>query len=159
MSNELRLLKAFIEAQGYEIEELLYGKFASDYDYKVTKKKKGQKTPIKSERFGLFWKSYPRKEAKPAALSAFERLTYNEQGKAIDDCIQRYKDTEKQFIPHASTYLNQKRFNDEQVKSKPKLPGDDKLATFAKNNGLPGARMGESFGDYRRRLERHLGEQ
>ena len=50
MSNELRLLRAFIEAQGYEIEETLKEGFTNrnsqnygQYNYKLTKPKKTRK--------------------------------------------------------------------------------------------------------------------
>ena len=63
--------------------------------------------------FNDFWQIYPRKTAKQISQKAWSRLGIKDQIKAIKDCIPRYKDTPKQFIPHASTYLNQFRWEDE----------------------------------------------
>ena len=82
--------------------------------------------------FETFWKHYPRKVAKRAALGAFNRLTKDEQAQAVEAIEQhlaywKLKGTEMDFIPHASTWLNQGRFEDEldmtpkQVK-RPELP-------------------------------------
>jgi hypothetical protein len=82
--------------------------------------------------FEQFWKHYPRKVAKRAALGAFNRLTKDEQAQAveaIEDHVAywKLKGTEMDYIPHASTWLHQGRFEDildmtpKQVK-RPELP-------------------------------------
>ena len=66
--------------------------------------------------FDDFWKLYPRKVAKFVARKSWKRLTKKEI-KTITNVISehklRWKDKELQYIPHASTWLNQKRFDDE----------------------------------------------
>jgi hypothetical protein len=68
--------------------------------------------------FELFWTAYPRKEAKPAARRAWEKLAPS--GAVVEKImasIPAWEKTEqwseRRFIPHPATFLNQKRFNDE----------------------------------------------
>ena len=70
----------------------------------------------KEEKFGEFWKLYPRKVAKVAAQRSWKRLTnknIDEIFKVYHEHLLRWKKTEVQFIPHASTWLNQQRWEDE----------------------------------------------
>jgi len=65
--------------------------------------------------FKIFWKAYPRKTGKDGAIRAWNRLKPCEalMNEMYIHYSQAYTSTEKQFIPHASTYLNQARWNDE----------------------------------------------
>ena len=70
----------------------------------------------KEEKFNKFWSYYPRKVAKVAAERSWKRLKV----KDMDDIFKVYKDhliqwkyKELQFVPHASTWLNQRRWEDE----------------------------------------------
>tara|TARA_Y100000590_G_C15311118_1_gene860178 strand:+ start:94 stop:465 length:372 start_codon:yes stop_codon:yes gene_type:complete len=70
----------------------------------------------KEEKFLQFWKIYPRKVAKVAAQRSWKRLKV----KDIDDIFKVYKEhlirwrgTDIQFVPHASTWINQRRWEDE----------------------------------------------
>lgn len=73
----------------------------------------------KPERFEGFWKFYPRGEGRQAAVRAWDRLQPDDQ---TVDRIAAALVTQKQTdewrrgigIPHASTYLNQRRWEDEQ---------------------------------------------
>jgi hypothetical protein len=67
--------------------------------------------------FEQFWDGYPRKENKKRAETAFKNLSKQNQLKAIQDSGERYKHTDKKFIPHATTYINGERWNDEKPKS------------------------------------------
>lgn len=70
----------------------------------------------KEEKFKEFWKLYPRKVAKVAAQRSWKRLTnknIDEIFKVLHDHLIRWKKTESQFIPHATTWLNQQRWEDE----------------------------------------------
>jgi hypothetical protein len=67
--------------------------------------------------FEEFWALYPRKIAKAVARKAFARLTEQQQldaCKAIDDHVAYWtaKETELQYIPHASSWLNGERWDD-----------------------------------------------
>jgi hypothetical protein len=70
--------------------------------------------------FQAFWSAYPRKAAKANALKAFEKL--NPDGdlmKMMLGALSRWSKSEQwikdggQFIPHAATWLNGRRWEDE----------------------------------------------
>jgi hypothetical protein len=120
--------------------------------------------------FEQFWKHYPRKIAKRAAQAAFNRLTKQEQSDAVEAIEQhvaywKLKGTEMDFICHATTWLNQGRWEDildmtpKEVK-RPSLPwySNDEL-TLAKGRELGlQAYAGESMGQYRQRISQFIGK-
>jgi hypothetical protein len=120
--------------------------------------------------FEQFWKHYPRKVAKRAALGAFNRLTKDEQTLAVEAIEEhvaywKLKGTEMDFIPHASTWINQGRFEDildmtpKELK-RPSLPwySSDEL-TLAKGQELGlQAYAGETMGQYRQRISQAIGK-
>ena len=69
----------------------------------------------KKDRFDLFYSMYPRKISKKKAESAFLRLSHKEID-AIFACLPKHleswNDKQKQFIPHPSTWLNGRRWED-----------------------------------------------
>lgn len=76
-------------------------------------------SPAQRDRaFEEFWRKYPRKVAKhPARLKWAKIVTSRAIFEAIQVYIQRQKATEQwrdiRFVPHASTVLNQRRWEDE----------------------------------------------
>ncbi len=71
------------------------------------------------EHFPSFWQVYPRKESRATALKAFEKLSPEEQTAAAArarDWFGRRPDwigpNGEDYRPHASTWLNQKRWTD-----------------------------------------------
>jgi len=120
--------------------------------------------------FEQFWQHYPRKIAKRAAQKAFDRLTKQEQSDAVEAIEQhvaywKLKGTEIDFICHATTWLNQGRWEDildmtpKEVK-RPSLPwySNDEL-TLAKGRELGlNAYAGESMGQYRQRISQAIGK-
>jgi uncharacterized protein YdaU (DUF1376 family) len=110
--------------------------------------------------FDIFWKAYPKKANKKKAETAWNNLTNEKRASALKDCQIRFADKEKQFIPLPTTYIHGERWNDEpeqKSNGKLKLPRDDEqLLTFAKSNSLPGAMPGESFWQYRNRLNAEI---
>jgi len=68
--------------------------------------------------FNQFWEFYPRKIAKPAARRAMKKAWANSPPENIAEGTRRWvafwqhTETEQQFIPHPSTFLNQERYND-----------------------------------------------
>ena len=112
--------------------------------------------------FDEFWSKYPKKVARKEAEKAFNRLKSDERLKAIE-VIQSHvdywkaTDTDKMFIPHASTWINGARFDDELELPVPKQPTQawwtTEAGTLAKGKEMgiaPG--MGESMQQYRARL-------
>jgi len=120
--------------------------------------------------FEQFWQHYPRKIAKRAAQAAFNRLSKQEQSDAIEAIEQhvaywKLKGTEIDFICHATTWLNQGRWEDildmtpKELK-RPSLPwySNDEL-TLAKGRELGlNAYAGESMGQYRQRISQTIGK-
>lgn len=81
-------------------------------------KKTNAKKSDYSEQFEKWWSIYPRKTAKGAAWNRWKRdkldLKVNELIEKLEQQNeQQYAFTETQYIPNASTYLNQKRYDDE----------------------------------------------
>ena len=76
--------------------------------------------PCTPPKFECFWTAYPRKVAKAAALKAWEKLKPNPVLlKTILEALEKQKRQPKwqeaggEFIPHAATWLNQRRWEDE----------------------------------------------
>ena len=120
--------------------------------------------------FEQFWQHYPRKIAKRAAQKAFDRLTKQEQSDAVEAIEQhlaywKLKGTEIDFICHATTWLNQGRWEDildmtpKELK-RPSLPwySNDEL-TLAKGQELGlQAYAGESMAQYQQRISQAIGK-
>lgn len=74
------------------------------------------KNDIAREAFETWWKLYPRKIGKQTALDAWNRLTDAERTLASENLprlLPYYAESNIKYIPHASTWLNQKRWTDE----------------------------------------------
>ena len=119
--------------------------------------------------FNLFWAQYPRKVGKLTARRSWEKLSQENQQKALEAIVEHRKywvakGTDWEFIPHASTWLNQERFEDELVieqkeNKRPPLPwyASDEL-TLAKGRELGlNPYAGESFAQFRSRLSAKIG--
>lgn len=72
---------------------------------------------LSDEDFAVFWKAYPRKESKSQARKAFAKA--DARLDMLLQALEAQKQTEQwrrdggQFIPYASTWLNQRRWEDE----------------------------------------------
>jgi hypothetical protein len=114
--------------------------------------------------FDEFWSLYPRKIAKATARKAWAKLSAEQQlmaAKAIDTHCQywRAKETELEFIPHASTWLNGERYFDEII-IEPRREKIDKKWMFT-NEGIEAkARelgiMGNGYDSYQTLKEKCL---
>lgn len=67
--------------------------------------------------FSLFWEHYPRKVGRPVALKAYVKAMRKASFGEIRDGLKRWLEywerrNEPEYIPHASTWLNQERWND-----------------------------------------------
>jgi len=67
------------------------------------------------ELFALFWEAYPRKEGKKPAWESFHRLHCDELTVELmiywlGRAVKSEQWGEKKFVPHASTWLNQRRW-------------------------------------------------
>ena len=119
--------------------------------------------------FENFWSQYPKKVGKLTAKRSWEKLSLDNQQKALEAIVEHRKywaakGTDWEFIPHASTWLNQERFEDELVieqkeNKRPPLPwyASDEL-TIAKGRELGlNPYAGETFAQFRARLSAKIG--
>jgi hypothetical protein len=119
--------------------------------------------------FNLFWAQYPRKVGKLTAQRSWQKMPDDHKQKALEAIVEHCKywtakGTELDYIPHASTWLNNQRFFDEIVieekqNKKPPLPwyASDEL-TLAKGRELGlNPYAGESFAQFRSRLSAKIG--
>lgn len=138
-----------------------------DEGYIKKNRKKGAKIKISDEVreiFDIFYSYYPRKTGRQEALKKWVILNPNRElkKKMYDHYTVAYKNTEKSFIPHFSTYLNQARWNDEIIKVKPKLlavpKADDTAAIdkFVTKHDLPKATTEKDYWEYRGVLVKYI---
>ena len=78
---------------------------------------KNQEDILVNQRFEDWWSHYPKKtgkgQARVAYRAAMKKVTHDELVAAADAFSQQCLHKEKQFIPHASTWLNGERWLDE----------------------------------------------
>lgn len=65
------------------------------------------------DRFTAFWKLYPKRVAKPSAQKAWRRLSDSDQLDVLTFLPRAEWPDSKQYIPYPSTWLNQRRWEDE----------------------------------------------
>jgi hypothetical protein len=73
--------------------------------------------------FADFWTNYPRKISKGAALKAYKKALTKTDAETILKAVKAYPwPADKEFLPHASTWLNGERWTDETVETKTRPP-------------------------------------
>ncbi len=103
-------------------------------------------------------KSYPRTTSRPKALKAWNKL---KPDNATGDLMWKhfrkaYINTDKEYIPHFSSYINSEEWLTEIIEVKLKLPPDDQLQQYAIDNKLSMPIPGMSFKAYRKLLEEEI---
>ena len=112
--------------------------------------------------FDQFWSVYPRKVAKAHARKMWDRLSTEQQQRAlaaIETHVAYWKsiDTDKQFIPHPGSWLNGERFEDEIEMPQPKVivpnwwASESGIMTKAQEMGMS-VRPGESWFELKNRI-------
>ena len=97
-------------------------------ELRITKTDNKEKEKLKKEKeisdsFASFYEAYPLKKSKSNALRAYKKAILAAEPSAIMNGLQRYieeikvKKTEKQYIKHPATWLNQKCWEDEYLVS------------------------------------------
>ncbi len=93
---------------------------------KVRLDKDRQVSPTKNDLFDQFWSIYPKKVGKVVAISTFKKIKPDKSLlKEIIEGVKKYKQTDQwkkdngAYIPNPSTFLNQRRWEDE-IKTKKK---------------------------------------
>jgi hypothetical protein len=119
--------------------------------------------------FETFWALYPRKVSKRVAQRKFEALRKDEQQQALEAlpnhiAYWKSKNTEIEYIPHASTWVGQFRFEDEilieqpKVNKRPELPwysSEEATINKAKEIGVQ-AYAGEGWQQWRARISQRI---
>ena len=92
-------------------------------DTKANTKEKSKGNTYTKE-FEIFWSVYPRKIGKYGAFKSYEKVSKEHPHKLILERAKIFcknnEMTEERFIPHCTTWLNQRRFLDVEVKTKKK---------------------------------------
>lgn len=89
----------------------------------VSDDKKNQPEQKYSMGFLMFWKAYPRRIGKGAAYKAWNKV--NKEAEKIMEGVRLFselcikKRTEEKYIPHPSTWLNERRWEDEYDQNHP----------------------------------------
>lgn len=81
-----------------------------------------------TDTFDTFWSDYPRKVGKEYARKCYAKAVKAHGAPTILDGLRRWKQAglpDKQFIPHASTWLNQARYLDDNDPEVPQTRSDD----------------------------------
>jgi len=100
--------------------------------------------------FEKFWDAYPRKEGKGAAEKAFAKQSGHLDAMLLALTVQRqsrqWLDSGGQFIPHPSTWLNQRRWEDSGVDvPTPKVVPDWRAECDRVHGGTNGSFCGNGF--------------
>jgi hypothetical protein len=118
--------------------------------------------------FNEFYTLYPRKQGRRAAEKSWQRLSSQEQQDALEALPNhieywKLKQTEKDFIPHPATWINQGRWEDEldmEVKKnkKPDLPwySSEELTTKKAQEVQCPAYAGEGWQQWRARISQKI---
>jgi hypothetical protein len=88
---------------------------STDVEQKPVKidKKRKENQPAVDDGFDLFWSKYPRKENKLNSRKAWAKLTGPDRAVAIEKLNAAFDGKPVEYIPHAATWLNARRFEDE----------------------------------------------
>lgn len=89
----------------------------------------------KPDRFADFWRAYPRGESKQAAINAWDRLKpddelLEEMARGLMRQLKSEMWQEGIGIPYASTWLNQRRWEDKQKKLTPQCEDNGGLVEW-----------------------------
>ena len=120
-----------------EYKEKKESRKSNDLLFTVEEKKKADK---ELEMFNAFWKAYPKKQKRAVALKCWQKLKVDDELFAeimagLDRLKQsrQWREQDGKFIPMPSTFLNERRWEDE--------PEVDKQALVQKSNVLEEQRV------------------
>lgn len=90
----------------------------AEFLLKAFRVRKSEQTSGDPAGFDEFWSNYPRKEGKATALAKWKANRCSALAEQIIAHVNSLKETKQWrdgFIPHATTYLGQKRYQDDMV--------------------------------------------
>lgn len=168
MTDEMKLLVAFIKASGYSIQHI-------NGEWSVTKKPKASKGVRQAEyttEFEQAWRLYPRRAGTNPKDKAFQQwnLRLKEGDKEQDlingtmryaECLKKTNKIGSEYVLQAQTFYGPSKHYKAEFKVAEsvvlKLPANnDDLLMFASQNNMPQPGIGQSWQDYRRKLNQIL---
>lgn len=103
-----------------DVDNVTHNVTVTHREEKRREEKKPKQAPIADALFADFWEQYPKKVSKTEAEKAFTKLRPDAELLAVIlEGLERAKDSDQwvkdggQFIPHAATWLNKRRWEDE----------------------------------------------
>ena len=116
------------ELTGKSTGSLTYEQHSTNIPSTAPKEVKKERSKEYMCDFDSFWGLYPKKKAKPKALQSYVQARGKTDHQTIMVGLTRYaaEQTDPQYTAHASTWLNQERWNDEEQKRKPSNPNQEK---------------------------------
>ena len=103
-----------------ESESESESEYQSESEYESHAHTREESTTERDEFFDRFWAEYPRKESKPAARKAFDKIKPDEEllDRMIDSVWQwkktaQWQENGGQFVPYPATWLNQRKWEDD----------------------------------------------
>lgn len=114
-------LKPLVDAGFFVLEHVASTALAECLHVAVPEERRGETETETdaSNKFASFWSAYPKKTAKPAAAKAFKAVKAHEHLDNILEDLERRKSSDAwqkeggQYVPNPSSYLNQRRWEDE----------------------------------------------
>lgn len=113
--------------------------------HKPPTKASTKKAPEYTEAFERFWSDYPRREGKGAAFASWKKLSAADHDAILLDAPKRAADHEPwireggKFVPHPTTYLNQRRWEDDIIRGNP----NDRSQAHLGDSGGPRVSVGQ----------------
>ncbi len=174
MNNELRLLAAFIEAQGYIIKQEPLPNKPGEYIFKVIKKTVGKRSSTDktyTDDFMAAWSPYPKRAGNNSKIDAFKsfnaRLKEGEDAQDMISGINRYAayinatgKLKTEYVMMAATFFGpSKHYLQEWTLPKGdkmllKLPYlNEELDKFALEHRLRKPGAGQTYPEYRKSLQ------
>lgn len=106
--------------------------------------------------FNQFWSLYPNKQAKKRAFIAWNKITLEQQKKAIDKIeshVSHWQQLDWYYPPLPASWLNDWRFDDDlpEVKVMDWMKSDQATLAYGNQKKMP-PKIGESTESYRARL-------
>jgi len=130
---------------------------AANTNKKELKNKRTKEINISRTGFEIFWKAYPRHEGKKAAQKAYDKTTASDETIMNGLATAKRKWDDPKFIPHAATWLNGERWQDEPAvdTKQPTADGERKTYEWHKSmlekkqfNLMPEYRIREKIAEY-----------
>ncbi|MEV4735516.1 MULTISPECIES: helix-turn-helix domain-containing protein [unclassified Microbacterium] len=120
-ANAFQILVPWVDTSGFNLEPNRTDEVSDPTRFGVKPDEDSSliRSDVLNDQFGQFWIAYPRKVAKPRALKAFlSAAKETDPAVIVAGAIRFSRDPnlpDKQFIPHPASWLNDGRWDDEEL--------------------------------------------